>query len=131
MNKNYFLLFLFLTCFSFAWAQNPWVWQNPIPTANSMEELYFTDANHGWAVGYFGTILKSTDSGNSWALCTTDTEENLNDVFFINNSQGWASGYNGTLLHSSDGGENWASQSTNTTEPLFGVFFADANQGWT
>ena len=34
-----------------------WAWQNPLPQGNALNEVAFTDAGHGWAVGDGGTIL--------------------------------------------------------------------------
>ena len=36
-----------------------WHWQNPLPQGNSLESVFFTDSNTGYAVGDAGTILKN------------------------------------------------------------------------
>jgi photosystem II stability/assembly factor-like uncharacterized protein len=60
-----------------------------------------------WAVGYWGTALRSTDSGRSWESVPTPTHETLHAVAFADESNGWAVGANGALLHTSDGGLTW------------------------
>ena len=61
--KKVFILFC-LIIYSSAYAQ--WFWQNPLPQGNLLISCNFTDSNTGWAVGYGGTIIKTTDGGESW-----------------------------------------------------------------
>lgn len=35
-----------------------WVWQNPLPQGNTLQDFSFIDTNNGFAVGARGTILK-------------------------------------------------------------------------
>ena len=51
---------LFLTGL-YAFAQ--WTIQNPLPTINPLNSVYFPDANTGYVVGDHGTILKTTNGG--------------------------------------------------------------------
>ncbi len=63
-------------------------------------DIYFTDANHGWATcslltdGGFG--MKTIDGGESWAVCTPITGD-LWRVHFANNLKGCMSG-NGSFF---------------------------------
>src|SRR6266478_2511954 len=50
-----------------------WVWQNPLPQGYELSGVAFVDANNVWAVGDYGTILRSTDGGNTWVLQTSGT----------------------------------------------------------
>ena len=45
-----------------------WVWQNPLPQGNTLQDFSFIDTNNGFAVGARGTILKTTDGGNNWQI---------------------------------------------------------------
>ena len=47
-------------------AQLDFEWQNPLPQGNGLRSVSFTDANTGTAVGYLGTILRTTDGGETW-----------------------------------------------------------------
>jgi len=49
-------------------ARAQWVWQNPLPQGNHLFGLSFTDANNGTAVGWYGTILRTTDGGRHWII---------------------------------------------------------------
>ena len=43
-----------------------WVWQNPLPGTNYLNDVFFIDKNTGWAVGDVGAIIKTIDGGKSW-----------------------------------------------------------------
>lgn len=58
----------------------------------------------GWAVGDNGTILKTTDGGNTWGLQTSGTTESLQSVHFINTQTGYIVGTNGVILKTVTGG---------------------------
>ena len=47
-------------------SQSGWYWQNPYPQPNELNDLFFIDANVGWAVGNYGTMLYSSDGGATW-----------------------------------------------------------------
>src|SRR3954454_8132532 len=49
-------------------AEGEWVWQNPLPQGNTLQDFFFIDADNGFAVGASGTILRTTDGGNSWDI---------------------------------------------------------------
>jgi photosystem II stability/assembly factor-like uncharacterized protein len=34
-----------------------------------LRSVNFADAQNGWMVGGFGTILRTSDGGKSWRLC--------------------------------------------------------------
>ncbi len=63
-----------------------------------------------WAVGYWGTILRSSDTGRSWTQPDTPTSKTLFGISFADDKTGWAVGAAGTVLRSSDGGATWAAQ---------------------
>ena len=59
----------------------------------------------GFAVGFLGTILHSSDLGISWSPQTSGTSAELIDVHFASNGQdGVAVGAGGTILQTSNGG---------------------------
>src|SRR6266513_2943959 len=45
-----------------------WVWQNPLPQGNTLQDFSFIYTNNGLAVGARCIILKTIDGGNNWAL---------------------------------------------------------------
>jgi photosystem II stability/assembly factor-like uncharacterized protein len=71
----------------------------------------FIDEFKGWAVGDYGTIIKTEDGGENWTKVAVDTEEGLKDLYFLPDGKtGWATGEMGTILHTTDGGDTWEPQ---------------------
>ncbi|MBX7223363.1 MAG: choice-of-anchor D domain-containing protein [Blastocatellia bacterium] len=64
---------------------------------DTLQSASFVDTNKGWAVGDGGTILKTTNGGQSWVSVNNPSANGLYEVFF-NSFAGWAVGANGTIL---------------------------------
>jgi photosystem II stability/assembly factor-like uncharacterized protein len=90
----------------------------------------FVNADRGWTVGSGGTILTTTDGGDTWTPQVSGTTNVLYDVVFVDADRGWAVGINGTILTTSNGGDTWTAQVSGTGAHLNGVAFVDANRGW-
>jgi photosystem II stability/assembly factor-like uncharacterized protein len=84
-----------------------------------------------WVVGYYGTILHSKDSGLTWEIQKSPTQNALFRVRFTNPKSGWISGSYGAILHTTDGGQSWRTQPSGTSEHLFGLTFVNEQAGWT
>lgn len=87
---------------------NSW---NPIQTPENtfyLRALDFVDNLHGWAVGRFGSIIRTTDGGNTWTFQTNPATLTLFDVDFSDYLHGIACGY-GIILYTTDGGNTWNS----------------------
>ena len=54
-----------------------WVSQSSAATTRSLEDVSFADANTGTAVGDDGTILRTTNGGNTWVNQTSGTTTTL------------------------------------------------------
>ncbi|MBS0391704.1 MAG: hypothetical protein JSR23_11260, partial [Proteobacteria bacterium] len=63
-----------------------------------------------WAVGDGGTILATSNGGNSWAAQASGTKASLTSVHFTAEDprRGWAVGNYGTILATRDGGRQWS-----------------------
>ena len=84
------------------------------------------------AVGEFGHVLISDNSGESWTqAASVPTRNTLTSVFFIDNQTGFAVGHEATILKTTDGGNNWTLQYNEARgeTPLMGVHFTDAQNG--
>jgi photosystem II stability/assembly factor-like uncharacterized protein len=114
-------------------------WEIPDP------DLYGVAAHGGrvWAVGYWGTLLRSEDGGTSWSRAPAGTTATLFDVSFADERHGWAVGEGGVILRSVDGGASWTRQGALVwdlleleTEPrpldthLFGVEAVSKDVAW-
>jgi len=62
--------------------------------------------SQGWAVGFGGQILKTTDGGVSWHQQTHPSQAWLKSVMFDDSGRGWIASDN-LLLESQDHGETW------------------------
>ena len=73
----------------------------PNPGTEFLFDVSFTDTNNGTAVGDHGTILRTTDSGNSWVPQTSGTTKTLYGVSFTDVNNGTVVGFEfgGTRYH--------------------------------
>jgi photosystem II stability/assembly factor-like uncharacterized protein len=53
-----------------------WTWGDPTPQGNTLNDVTFA-GNLGFAVGDFGTVLRSEDGGNTWVGLPSGTSNNL------------------------------------------------------
>src|SRR5207302_10097370 len=106
-----------------------WHWQNPLPQGNNLRGASFVDANTGTVVGENGTIVRTTDGGNTWTIQASGTTQTLWAVSFTDANHGTAVGEGGVIVGTTDGGAHWASQASGTTLQFRGVSFTDANNG--
>lgn len=86
-------------------------WQQAkVPVQVTLTAVYFTDENHGWAVGHDATILSSSDAGASWQVQQhlPEVEKPLLDVLFFDNNNGVAVGAYGLFYRTNDGGQHWS-----------------------
>ncbi len=85
-------------------------WNSTFKFYNTLNSLFFIGPDSGWAVGNYGTILNTTNGGESGEVQTSNTLSNLYSVHFVNSKYGWAAGGLGTILRTTDGGENWVNK---------------------
>lgn len=122
--KTYWLVFVIFCAISFSgFAQQGWQWGNPLPQGNTLYDVHLFDANTAIAVGEAGTLMKTTDGGNSWAIqhhvggITTA----LRSVAFFDSAIGIVVGDFGTILITKDGGITWSKLDNVTKSSLLGI----------
>ena len=99
-----------------------WCWQHAIVMGHQINDVFFVDATHAWAVGDNLTILKSSDGGNTWsqvALDPTLAIASLQHVRFYDAAHGMALDGQGGALQTADGGSTW------TATTLGGMFYGN------
>jgi len=112
-----------------------WGSQNPA-TTNQLFGIAMTSfavspvVYAGFAVGDFGAIAHTGDSGNTWTAQRSGTTSALFAVTSVDPQFAWAAGDSGTILRTRDGGANWTPQVTNVAMSLFGIQFIDGDIGW-
>jgi photosystem II stability/assembly factor-like uncharacterized protein len=60
-------------------SKSGWAWGNPTPQGRTLRAIAFS-GGVGYAVGYGGTALSTTNAGQSWSGLTTGTAANLERV---------------------------------------------------
>jgi photosystem II stability/assembly factor-like uncharacterized protein len=99
-------------------------------TQHRINDIYFTDEMHGFAVGGVqwesGFILKTTDGGDSWQKLDTFDIQTLYGIHFFNAQIGQATGIGGKILRTENGGVSWEVFQENGWEMLQGVHMIDA-----
>lgn len=106
-----------------------------------LHAVYFTNEKQGWIVGSRGTLLQTTDGGETWRGRKIFVTDNLRDVYFTDERNGWilcerdlyASGSSPVsyLLKTSDGGESWAKADlTGDRERIARLFFSKSGSGF-
>jgi len=87
--------------------------QAKVPTRAPLTSVFFIDQRRGWAVGHDGTVLGSSDGGESWQVLREmrGQDQVLMSVWFENAEHGLAVGQFGLALETHDGGKTWAERS--------------------
>ncbi len=124
---TFFVAFVFI--FSTATTQTNWFWLNPQPQGNNLLATHFVNITTGFAVGEFGTVLKTTNEGQTWTQLTTGTTRTLRAVYFVDASTGFVVGDSGTILKTITGGTEWSVLTSGTLNALRAVLFRDGNTG--
>jgi photosystem II stability/assembly factor-like uncharacterized protein len=75
-------------------------------------------STYGWICGNNGTLLKSTDMGESWNQISIGMSQNLNSIYFASDTTGFLVGDLGLLLKTTNGGLNWNPQTAGITVNL-------------
>lgn len=83
-------------------------WKQPAPQGNTLNSTAISN-DIIFAVGHYGTLLKSTDDGISWTVINALNEIHyaFNDIEFYNDEFGIIVGDSSTILKSTDYGFTW------------------------
>ena len=83
------------------------MWQvNQYNAPVTLNDIFVIDQNTIVTVGNTGTILRTTDGGNSWTTVTSGVTDDLLSVSFID-SFGICGALSQTILYSSNSGASW------------------------
>jgi len=109
----------------------------PSPTNKTLRNLYFIDTQTGWAAGEDGTIIHTSNGGDSWIVQNSTVSSFIVDIFFINENLGWALAFRdvfpfGTIiLKTSNSGNTWIAENYPHGNAFMNtVFFFDSLNGW-
>ena len=80
-NKILLIILLLIVNQKIPFAQGTWE-RLSSPTNNNLNSVHFVDSLYGWAAGFSGTIIHTTNGGNNWVVQQSKTENNIFDIFF-------------------------------------------------
>ncbi|HJY63264.1 MAG TPA: YCF48-related protein [Ignavibacteria bacterium] len=121
-----------------------WDWMNPKPQGNTINAIDFVNDNLGFAVGEYGTILKTTNGGVTWQKQNSGTSTQFISLDFVDQNTGYAGGTNQMLKKTTNGGQSWQDLTLPTAANYYVMdikfisapvgyvlgFFLDANKIW-
>jgi photosystem II stability/assembly factor-like uncharacterized protein len=84
-------------------SQSGWTWGSPRPQGNTLHAIDFA-GGRGYAVGEFGTILRTDDGGGDWTGIRTGLTDDLTRLEVVD-ADTFVAGGGCTLLRSVDGGQ--------------------------
>lgn len=110
LNIQFLLKIIFLIVILYPLKSQYWEKVNlPIGySTNYWLDVYFLpgDPNYGWACGFNGMVIRTTDGGNTWAGSTISGAYHLESIHFPTRTVGYTSGVDG-IFKSTNGGVTW------------------------
>ena len=102
MRKLYLLFFLLFLLQSNLISQLGWN-QQQCGTTENLNAVFFINNKVGTVVGNNGTILRTTNGGETWENQSSGTNQNLGSLTYINENNIYVVG-GSVVLHTTDGG---------------------------
>jgi photosystem II stability/assembly factor-like uncharacterized protein len=129
--KTKILIFLVISIFvsSKIFSHYGWITQQT-NTGNHIISVFFPTTNVGYATGWYGTILKTTNGGNNWISQNYSYPWGFEAVYFSSENTGWITGEGGTIIHTTNGGQTWYPQNSGTNVIFIFIRFINSLTGW-
>ena len=111
----------------------------PLGTKADFDDVWFTDALHGWIAGGSyeitgGLIGRTSDGGRTWRFVSNLTKRegmSVQAIHFFDTDRGIAVTGSGTILETMDGGASWTPTARQgRVAGLSSLFFLDERRGW-
>lgn len=117
-----------------SFGQADWNWVAPFPQGNTRQNVAVVNDSLVYVSGSGGTILKTTDRGNTWEILYTGLSgANFYSIYFLNADTGYVAGTAGAIYRTYDGGSTWTSINSSISS-FTGVhnslYFKNANEGF-
>jgi photosystem II stability/assembly factor-like uncharacterized protein len=93
------------------------------------ESVKFADSKNGVIAGHSGTILNTTDGGETWKLYSGFGEYEFEDVEFSDSKTGYITGSCGVILKTTDAGITWKKITQRNLLSLMNINFCTPNDG--
>lgn len=128
------ILYTFIILLSSEILVAQWTWLNPTPQGNYLKQVIMLNNGNVISAGNCGTIMFSSDSGNSWIVShrINDTAASINSLFKLNDNLIFAGSNDSKIFRSTNGGLNWVQISRISLMPSFQIklFFTDSQSGF-
>ncbi|MDP1677204.1 MAG: YCF48-related protein [Bacteroidota bacterium] len=101
-------------------------------------DIYFYNQSKGWIATNVGassirnpiaSIVRTSDTGNTWNCQSTPEELAINSIQFVNENFGWAGCFGG-ILFTTNSGKTWDYQFSKTDDIIVDICFVDQSHGW-
>jgi len=101
-------------------------------TTNNLYSVAFGNYTDGYVVGSHGTILRTTDAGESWTALNSGVSNVLFSVCALGSGTAYAVGSAGTIIKTNDGGNTWVPQVSGlqAMDNLYSVHFISPDTGF-
>ena len=107
-----------------------WIKQINEEICDDLFAVDFIDENSGWAVGWNGGVIKTTNGGNEWINPVNWLGKSLYSFESMDENNCWTAGENGTILKTTNSGTNWVDHSIQTLNLISDIFFINQDNGW-
>ena len=107
-----------------------WVNQTNPTATDVFTDVKFANATTGCIVGRYGTILRTTNGGDTWVQVSSGITSGLDSVVLRRSGTGYAFGSAGRMLKTADFGATWAPLPRVTTKDLRSACFVSEMKGW-
>lgn len=99
---------------------------------NSLRDIAFNTNVKGFACGFYGTLVKSNDTGATWDQVNLQEaiEVNFRALDFPTKEVGYVAGSNGVFLKTTDVGVTWDSLNTGFSHDLLEIEFFNNDTGF-
>jgi len=132
MKKYFFIIILIvesLKAFSFGYWEKVYL---PAPyNTNYWLDIYFhpDNPNYGWACGFNGMVVRTTDGGATWLGSIIRGAYHLESIHFPTLQIGYTSGVEG-IFKTINGGGYWFDITPDPLVSYWGCYFLNADTGW-
>lgn len=123
------VLFLFIPEL-YSQVQSGWYWVNPQPQGHNLTSVTYLNNNTLIAVGWNGTILRSTNGGQNWSNNRYSTTRDFNKVKFFDQNTGYAIGDSSLIFKTTDSGLNWTRLNYYSNDNFRDLSFINISTGY-